>query len=64
MASKVVRLTSKRLVVLGGEFESLVLDCPLFKKRLCIDESHVVKSGEFTAQLVVDKVRLVEKGGC
>eukprot|EP00727_Mastigamoeba_balamuthi_P000346 m51a1_g10308 hypothetical protein (268) ;mRNA; r:79756-81206 len=27
----------------GGEFESLVLDCPLFKKRLVIDKSEVVE---------------------
>lgn len=26
----------------GGEFESFVLDCPLFKKRIVIDESEVV----------------------
>jgi len=26
----------------GGEFESLALDCPLFKKRIIIDESEIV----------------------
>lgn len=26
----------------GGEFESFVLDCPLFKKRIVVDESEVV----------------------
>ncbi len=25
----------------GGEYETLTLDCPLFKKRIVIDESHV-----------------------
>lgn len=25
----------------GGEFESLTLDCPLFKKRIVIDESEI-----------------------
>lgn len=26
----------------GGEFESFVRDCPLFKKRIVIDETEVV----------------------
>ena len=26
----------------GGEYESLVLDCPLFKKRLVLDETEIV----------------------
>ncbi|KAJ2769703.1 hypothetical protein IWQ56_002448 [Coemansia nantahalensis] len=30
----------------GGEFESFTLDCPLFKKRIVIDESQVVTHSE------------------
>uniref|UniRef100_A0A1I8AS10 Diphthine--ammonia ligase n=1 Tax=Steinernema glaseri TaxID=37863 RepID=A0A1I8AS10_9BILA len=30
----------------GGEYESFVVDCPLFKKRISIDESEVVAHSE------------------
>jgi diphthine-ammonia ligase len=45
----------------GGEFESLVLDGPLFKKRLVVLESEVVEEDAITARLVVKEARLVEK---
>jgi len=44
----------------GGEFETLVLDCPLFKKKLVIDET----SKEWKRDngiMLVKKVHLVEK---
>jgi len=45
----------------GGEFESLVLDGPMFKKRLVILESEIVEEDENTARLVVKEARLEEK---
>ena len=45
----------------GGEFESLVLDGPMFQKRLVIMESEIDEEGENTAKLVVKAVRLEEK---
>ncbi|MDO8481043.1 MAG: diphthine--ammonia ligase, partial [Nanoarchaeota archaeon] len=45
----------------GGETESLVLDCPLFKKRVEIVESEIVKESEHSAQFIVKKAVLVEK---
>lgn len=45
----------------GGEFESLVLDGPLFKKRLVILESEVLEKEETTARLLVKEARLVAK---
>jgi len=45
----------------GGEFESLVLDCPLFKKRLVIQDAEVVKEGSLAARLVIRKAKLVGK---
>ncbi|KAJ2353981.1 hypothetical protein IWW50_001119 [Coemansia erecta] len=30
----------------GGEYESLTLDCPLFKKRIVVDESEVITHSE------------------
>ena len=35
----------------GGEFETLVLDCPIFKKRLVLDETEVVESEGETGDL-------------
>ncbi len=45
----------------GGEFESLVLDMPLFKKKLVIEESEVKEIDKNTAELVIKKVKLVDK---
>lgn len=45
----------------GGEFESLVLDCPLFKKRLIIESFEVKEDGKNTARIIVKKAKLVEK---
>ena len=49
----------------GGEYETLTLDCPLFKKRIVIDESHVhtvMNDGiSEVALFIVDKCHLEEK---
>ena len=45
----------------GGEFESLVLDCPLFKKRLIIEEAEIQEEASHTARVVITKARLGEK---
>jgi asparagine synthase (glutamine-hydrolysing) len=45
----------------GGEFESLVLDGPLFKKRLVIVDSEILEENENTARLIVKEAKLVEK---
>jgi len=45
----------------GGEFESLVLDCPLFKKKLVIEDFEIVEENENTARMVVKKAKLIEK---
>ncbi len=42
----------------GGEFETLVLDMPLFKKKIRILESRVVE-GKFDATLIVERAELV-----
>lgn len=43
----------------GGEFESLVLDAPLFKKQLKILKSSVEKTGSHSARLNISKSELV-----
>ncbi|MFH1637762.1 MAG: diphthine--ammonia ligase [Candidatus Woesearchaeota archaeon] len=42
----------------GGEFESFVLDCPLFSKKLVIEESSVSMESENCGKMVLGKVRL------
>ncbi len=42
----------------GGEFETLVLNMPLFKKKIRILESRVVE-GKFDATLIVERAELV-----
>lgn len=44
----------------GGEFESFVLDAPLFSHKLEIVKSHVVED-EDTAVFVIDELRMIEK---
>ncbi|KAG7394461.1 ATP binding domain 4 [Phytophthora boehmeriae] len=49
----------------GGEYETFTLDCPLFKKRIVIDESHtVLHSDDYIAPvafLSIDECHLEEK---
>jgi asparagine synthase (glutamine-hydrolysing) len=45
----------------GGEFESLVLDGPLFKKKLVLVESEIFEEDANTARLVVHEAKLEEK---
>ncbi|MDP3640700.1 MAG: diphthine--ammonia ligase [Nanoarchaeota archaeon] len=45
----------------GGETESLVLDCPLFKKKIEIVKAHQVMDSPCSGRLVVAEARLVEK---
>ena len=42
----------------GGEFETLVLNSPMFKKRLAIDKQSVVEENQHTARFVVEKAHL------
>lgn len=45
----------------GGEYESLVLDCPLFTKELVLDKVEIVEEKKNTAQLMIHKASLQEK---
>ena len=45
----------------GGEYETSVLDCPLFKKKIEIIESEIKMENEFTGELIVKKAKLVDK---
>lgn len=45
----------------GGEFESLVLDCPLFKKKLIVKQTEVLEENKNAARLIIKKAVLVKK---
>ena len=45
----------------GGEAESLVLDCPLFKKKIKIIEFVKKMDSRFSGRLIVDKAELIRK---
>lgn len=48
----------------GGEAESLVLDCPLFRKRIKIVKSRIVEEDERTAKMIVEEAELEIKNFC
>ena len=45
----------------GGEMESLVLDCPLFKKKLKILQAEIKEESKNTARLIIKQVELINK---
>ncbi len=45
----------------GGETESLVINCPLFKKKIIIKESEILEENKNTARLIIKKAVLNEK---
>tara|TARA_Y100000310_G_scaffold341653_1_gene441513 strand:- start:401 stop:1060 length:660 start_codon:yes stop_codon:yes gene_type:complete len=45
----------------GGETESFVLDCPLFKKKLVVEEAEAKMESEICGHYVIKKVKLIEK---
>jgi diphthine-ammonia ligase len=42
----------------GGEYESLVLDCPLFKKRIKIEKSTKQMDSSYSGRLIISKCKL------
>lgn len=45
----------------GGEFESLVIDCPLFNKKLKILNYNIVEDGNNSAKMIVNRAELSMK---
>lgn len=45
----------------GGEFESFVLDCPLFHKKLVIEDASVSMESENCGKMIIKKVKLNSK---
>jgi len=45
----------------GGEYETFVLDCPLFRKRIKIRDFNVIMENECTGQYTIKAAELVEK---
>jgi len=59
--SDLKKLKDVSLVGEGGEYESLVLDAPMFKKRIIITDSEIVEEDKNTAKLVINKAELIDK---
>jgi len=62
--NKLVKLNKKTRINIageGGEFETLVLDCPLFKGKISIKKHSIIKEDKNTATLIVEKTELLEK---
>ena len=59
-----LKLRSKRfgfdLCFEGGEAETLVLDCPLFSKKIIIEDFEIVED-QLSAKILIKKIRLEEK---
>ncbi|RMF54594.1 diphthine--ammonia ligase [Candidatus Woesearchaeota archaeon] len=58
---KLVRLNAKNSINVsgeGGEFETLVLNAPMFKKRIRIEDFEIEEDGPNVARLVVKKASL------
>jgi diphthine-ammonia ligase len=45
----------------GGEYETLVLNAPIFSQEIKIEKSNKKMENEFTGELVIEKAKLVEK---
>lgn len=45
----------------GGEYESLVLDCPLFSKKIILDKTQIKEENENTCELLIENAKLLEK---
>ncbi|MDP2750721.1 MAG: diphthine--ammonia ligase [Nanoarchaeota archaeon] len=61
---KLVELNKKtgiNIAFEGGEAESLVLDAPMFKKKLKILESEIIMENQNTGRFIVKKAELVDK---
>lgn len=62
--NKLVNLNKKLQINIageGGEFETLVLDAPLFKKQLNIEKQEIQKDSKHSATLIINKVSLKKK---
>lgn len=42
----------------GGEYETFVTNCPLFKKRIIIEEAETIMENENTGKYIIKKVKL------
>jgi len=45
----------------GGEYETFVLDCPLFRKKIKIMDFDIIMENECTGQYIIKTIGLVEK---
>jgi len=61
MIDELKKLKNISIIGEGGEYESLVLDAPMFKKKIKIIDSEIIEENKNTANLVKKKAELAEK---
>jgi ABC transporter with metal-binding/Fe-S-binding domain ATP-binding protein len=45
----------------GGEFETFVLDCPLFKREIVVKKARVLWESEYSGRYIIEKALLMHK---
>jgi len=45
----------------GGEYETFVLNCPMFKRKLEIWRSNTFMENEYTGKLIIEEIQLLRK---
>lgn len=64
MIDRLVKLNKKsglNVAGEGGEYESLVLDAPMFKEKIEITDANIIEEDKNTARLIIKKAELVKK---
>ncbi|MBT4824235.1 diphthine--ammonia ligase [Candidatus Woesearchaeota archaeon] len=64
MISELIKIHAKNKINIageGGEFESLVLDSPMYKKKIKIEKFEVKLENECTGKFIVKKAKIVKK---
>ncbi|MDD5331519.1 MAG: diphthine--ammonia ligase [Candidatus Nanoarchaeia archaeon] len=59
--SKIEKITKMNVAFEGGEAETLVVDGPIFKNRLSIEDSNIIMENKNVGKLIVKRVRLIQK---
>jgi len=64
MISELIKIHAKNKINIageGGEFESLVLDMPMYKKKIVVEKADIKLENECTGKYVVKKAKVVKK---
>lgn len=63
-SEKLIKIQNKFKISIigeGGEYESFILDSPMFKKSIEIKEFKILMDGENCGKMIIKKIKLVDK---